>query len=134
MLSVHDRQTAPLIQTPFIEQNGEVSPDGRWLAYESNESGQFQIYVRPFPDVDAGRWQISPWGGTRPLWARDGRELFYVTPTGTLMAVPVDTATSFSAGTPVRLFDGPFFEFLRTLDTSQIVGRTYDISPDAGGS
>jgi len=125
-----ERQTTPLLRTRFIEQNGEVSPDGRWLAYESNESGQFQIYVRPFPGVDRGRWQVSTTGGTRPMWARNGRELFYLAPTGALMAVSVEAAPSFSAGSPTRLFEGPYFEVLRTLDTSQIVGRTYDISPD----
>jgi serine/threonine-protein kinase len=72
----------PLVQTPFNEINGEISPDGRWLAYESNESGRLEIYVRPLPDVNSGRWQVSTEGGTRPLWARSGRELFYVTPAG----------------------------------------------------
>ena len=71
-----ERQMAPLIQTTFIERNGEISPDGRWLAYQSNESGQEEIYVRPFPDVDAGRWPVSTGGGSRPLWARSGEELF----------------------------------------------------------
>ena len=76
------RRAAPLIQTPFVERNGEVSPDGRWLAYQANDSGQFEIYVRPFPDVTAGRWQVSTGGGTRPLWHRNGQELFYLAPTG----------------------------------------------------
>jgi len=60
-------RAAPLIQTPFAERNGEISPDGRWIAYEANDSGQFEIYVRPFPDVARGRWQVSTGGGTRPL-------------------------------------------------------------------
>ena len=76
-----DRQIEPLVQTPFFERNGEVSPDGRWLAYESNESGQFEVFVRPFPDVNKGRWQVSTGGGTQPLWARNGQELFYLAPT-----------------------------------------------------
>ena len=71
------RAVGPLLQTAFGERNAEVSPDGRWVAYESNESGQDEIYVRPFPDVESGRWQVSTGGGTRPLWARNGRELFY---------------------------------------------------------
>ena len=79
----------PLVQTPFSERNGEVSPDGRWLAYEANDSGRFEIYVRPFPDVTRGLWQVSTDGGTRPLWARNGQELFYLTPTGALMRVGV---------------------------------------------
>ena len=56
-------EVTPLVQTPFTERNGEVSPDGRWLAYEANDSGSFEIYVRPFPDVAGGRWQVSTGGG-----------------------------------------------------------------------
>ena len=69
-------QAEPLIRTPFIESNPEVSPDGRYLAYQSNESGRDEVYVRPFPKVNEGRWQVSTAGGTSPLWAKDGRELF----------------------------------------------------------
>src|SRR5262249_31838575 len=65
-------QVLPLVQTPFDERNGIVSPDGRWLAYEGDDSGAFQIYVRPFPDVNSGHWQVSATGGTQPLWARSG--------------------------------------------------------------
>ena len=74
-----DQRSEPtrLIEAPDIQTNAEVSPDGRWLAYESGESGQREIIVRPFPNVDAGRWQISTNGGQRPVWARSGRELFY---------------------------------------------------------
>ena len=68
----------PLLADPkFNERNGEISPDGRWIAYESDESGRGEVYVRPFPNVDAGRWAISSGGGTRPAWARSGRELFF---------------------------------------------------------
>ena len=70
-----DRRVQPLVQTPSAERNGEISPDGRWLAYQSNDSGQVQIYVRPFPDVNNGQWQVSTDGGTQPLWARNGQEL-----------------------------------------------------------
>ena len=82
-------QVTPLVQTPFTERNGEVSPDGRWLAYEANDSGSFEIYVRPFPDVASGRRQVSTGGGRQPLWARNGQELFYLASTGTLMRVGV---------------------------------------------
>ena len=68
----------PLVQTVAIEFNAEISPDGRYIAYQSNESGRGQIYVKPFPRVNDGRWQVSTDGGTRPVWARNGRELFYV--------------------------------------------------------
>ena len=70
----------PLLSTPANERNAVVSPNGRWLAYESDESGQVEVHVRPFPDVKSGHWQISTSGGTHPLWGRDGTELFYYAP------------------------------------------------------
>jgi len=113
----------PLIQTTFGENNAEVSPDGRWVAYQSNESGANQVYVRPFPNVDTGHWQVSTGGGTRPLWARNGRELFYATD-GALMAVTVQTTGAmFSAGNPTKLFDVAPYYFGN-------VGRSYDVSAD----
>ena len=66
-----------LLETSFVEQNAELSPDGRWLAYQSNESGRDEVYMRPFPNLEAGRWLVSTNGGTTPLWARSGEELFY---------------------------------------------------------
>jgi eukaryotic-like serine/threonine-protein kinase len=122
---VGDRRPQPLLQTPYDELNAEPSPDGRWLAYESNESGPYEIYVRPFPNVTAGRWQVSTSGGTRPLWARNGHELFYES-MGALMRVPVTTGSTFAAGTPSRLFDAPYF--FGPLVVGR--GRTYDVSPD----
>ena len=112
----------PLLQTPFTEDNGEISPDGRWLAYQSNESGRFEISVRPFPNVDGGRWTISTSGGTHPLWARRGTELFYLDGTGAMTRVPIQTAPTFSAGTPTTLFD--------TRYVTRGTGRAYDVSPD----
>jgi hypothetical protein len=100
----------PLVRTPAAENNGVVSPDGRWLAYEANDSGIFEIYVRPYPDVASGRWQVSTAGGTRPLWSRDGRELFYVSPANGLMRVGVDRGASFAAAKPAMLLkDGSVF-------------------------
>ena len=116
------RQTEPLLHTTFNELNGEVSPDGHWLAYQSNDSGLFQISVRPFPNVDSGHWTISPSGGTMPVWARSGKELFYLDGTNTLMAVPVRTSPTFSAGTPTKLFG--------VGEVPGGIGRTYDVSPD----
>jgi len=78
LLLGNPRRTTPLFQTPFSELNAEISPDGRWLAYQSNESGRDEIYVRPFPNASAGRWQVSSDGGSRPVWARNGQELFYL--------------------------------------------------------
>ena len=83
-------QIEPLIQTPASERNGIVSSDGRWLAYESDASGRYEIYVRPFPNVSAGQWLISTDGGSRALWSPNVRELFYVAPGGALMAVRVN--------------------------------------------
>ena len=104
-----DRAIQPLVRTPFLERNGEVSPDGRWLSYESNDSGEFEIFVRPFPDVNAGKWPVSTGGGTQPLWARNGQELFYVAPDGALMSVPVGRGALWTAGTPTRLIDGQYY-------------------------
>ena len=114
----------PLLQTKFDEGNGTVSPDGRWLAYESNSSGRFEIYVRPFPNAGEGLWQVSTMGGTQPLFARSGTEVFFVGPDGALMRVPVEASgPTWRAGTPVRLFDGRYV-------TVGSIGRTYDVSPD----
>jgi Tol biopolymer transport system component len=116
-------QMTPLIQTPFTEALPEISPDGRWLAYMSDDSGQLQVYVRPFPDVNTGRWQVSVAGGNRPVWARNGRELFYASPTGTIMAVPVGTGSTFTSGTATKLFAWPTI-------AAPGQARTYDISRD----
>jgi eukaryotic-like serine/threonine-protein kinase len=112
-----------LLASEFTKKNFKISPDGRWMAYESNESGRSEIYVRPFPSVDAGgRWQISTEGGTRPLWNHNGREVFYYLPPGIMMSVPVETGASFKAGTPRVLFKG---EYLATPDRTQ-----YSVTPD----
>ena len=114
-----------LLATEHSEMNAEISPDGNFLAYESDESGRFEIYVRPFPSVDDGRWQVSAGGGTRPLWAPNGRELFYLAPQGELMARPVRTEPNFTFGNAEMLLQGRIY--VRGGDTP---GRTYDISPD----
>ncbi|MGH9254882.1 MAG: protein kinase domain-containing protein [Vicinamibacterales bacterium] len=123
-----ERRATRLVQTMFDERNAEISPDGRWLAYESSESGQFQIYVRPFPDAEQGRWQVSTSGGVQPLWARSGQELFYLAPDGTLMGVPVDAqgGASFAAGTPATLIAGAGY----SAGIAAQFSRTYDVAPD----
>jgi eukaryotic-like serine/threonine-protein kinase len=119
------RRVTPLVQSPFTERNGIVSPDGRWLAYEANESGRFEVYVRPFPDVNSGRWQVSTNGGTRPIWARSGQELIYVSPSGALMRVGIARAgPSWATTTPTLLVKEGYF----TIPIWW--GRSYDISPD----
>ena len=123
-----DRRLAPLVQTKFTERNGTVSPDGRWLAYQSNGSGRDEIYIRPFPNVTNGQWQVSTAGGTRPLWARNGQELFFLALDGALMRVPLQaTDVTWGAGPPARLFAGQFFAPVGTTVNN---GRTYDVSPD----
>jgi len=97
-----------LVGTNAGEYDPSISPDGRYLAYESNETGRSEIYVRPFPNTSAGRWLISTNGGATARWAPSGRELFYLDPSGALMAVRVETAgRAFSNGAPARLFDAP---------------------------
>ena len=118
-----NRQTYPLLVSEFDEENGEISPDGRWLAYQSEASGKYEIYIRPFPNVDDGRWQISTGGGTRPLWAPDGDELFYLSSGGELIAVPVQTRPTFSAGRPVLVLK-------RQYSVGGSSGPSYDIAPD----
>jgi eukaryotic-like serine/threonine-protein kinase len=106
--------------------NAEVSPDGRWLAYQSDESGRDEISVRPFPNVQSSKWSISTNGGVQPLWARNGRELFYVSASA-LMRVPVTTTPKFEAGVPIKLFEGQYA--LNPLPGGGM-GRMYDVSPD----
>ena len=122
MLSL-EGSTEPLLATEFNERNAEISPDGRWLAYQSDASGRHEIYVRPFPNVEEGQWLISSGGGTRPLWAPHGRELFYLAPGTRLMAVGVQTEPSFAPGNAEEVFAGGDY-------APPAVGRTYDISPD----
>jgi serine/threonine-protein kinase len=97
-----------LVGTPAAENDGRISPDGRYLAYRSDETGRGEIYVRPFPNVSSGRWKISTSGGDSTQWAPNGRELFYVEPSGAMMAVRVETnERTFSNGAPTKLFDAP---------------------------
>jgi Tol biopolymer transport system component len=118
------RRVTPLVQSPFNERNGSVSPDGHWLAYEVNDSGRVEVYVRPFPDVSSGHWQVSTSGGTRPIWTRSGHELVYVSPTGALMRVGVARGPSWAATTPTQVVKEGYF----TIPSWW--GLSYDISPD----
>jgi Tol biopolymer transport system component len=116
-----------LLQTPAIETNASISPDGDWIAFQSDESGQNEVYVRPFPDVETGRWQISTGGGTRPRWSRDGTELFYYLQrtdgSGAVMAVPIESGPTFTPGIPKLLLEGPY--------VAPHPGRqTFDVSAD----
>jgi Tol biopolymer transport system component len=106
-LSLDDKRTFPLVQTGFHEREAQFSPDGRWFAYQSNESGRFEIYIRPFPDAGRTRYgPVSTNGGVQVRWRRDGKELFYVGLDSTLMAVPIQATPTGDpiAGPPVPLF------------------------------
>ncbi len=93
------------LKTPANELWGQFSPDGRWIAYQSNETGRYEIYVRPFSSRDGGAIPISTAGGVYPRWSRNGTELYYIAPDATMMAVPTRaTASSVEAGLPERLF------------------------------
>ena len=118
------RRVTPLVQSPFIERNGSVSPDGHWLAYEANDSGRVEVYVRPFPDVSSGHWQVSTNGGTRPIWTRSGQELIYVSPAGALMRVGVTRGRSWVATTPTVVVREGYYT------TPQWWGLSYDIAAD----
>lgn len=106
-----------LLHEEFNERHPAISPGGRWIAYASDESGQYEIYVRPFPNVDERKWLISRGGGTRPVWARDGRELFYRNG-DTMMVIPIMAGASFSYGIPTELFEGRFYSGANRYDIS----------------
>jgi serine/threonine-protein kinase len=117
--------TTPLMADPaFAEIYPALSPDGRWLAYASNESGRFEVYVRPFPDVNARRVQVSQAGGTEPRWAHSGRELFFRSGTHALVAASVVPAATFTLGSQTVLFDASQFYSDRSESA-----RTYDVTP-----
>ena len=104
----------PFLETPAFEQYAEFSPDGRWLAYSSNESGRDEVYVQPYSGP-GGRQQVSTEGGAAPAWARNGHEMFYMTaqPSGAIrmMAVDVTLGATFGAGKPRMLFEGLYLKY-----------------------
>ncbi|MBI4472755.1 MAG: protein kinase [Acidobacteria bacterium] len=122
-----DRKPFPVVRTEFEERDAQFSPDGKWIAYQSNESGRFEIYIQPFP-VPGGKEQISTDGGAQVRWRRDGKELFYVALDGRLMAVSIRTASNgktLEAGTPVPLFNTRIGGAVQGNDRQQ-----YMVSPD----
>jgi len=106
------------------ESNGQISPDGKWVAYASDESGNWEIYVTSFPSA-AGKWQVSRGGGTEPRWRGDGGEIFYIGPTGMLTAVSVNAAGEFVTGTPA-----PLFQIRGRAPISSTDVFTYDVAKD----
>jgi serine/threonine-protein kinase len=142
LLQQGDTVPRPLLAEGFEEVAPALSPDGRWLAYSTNESGRYEVYVRPFPAVDQGRWQVSRDGGTEPRWSRSGRELFF-RGGDNLMAASVVPGASFAVGDVRTLFSvAPFagganhqyyevapddrrFLFIRNLGGAQAAGPSY---------
>jgi hypothetical protein len=116
-----DGKAQPFLQTPSNEASPSFSPDGRWLAYVSDESGRYEIYVQPYPGP-GGKWQISTEGGTEPAWNHNGREMFYRSG-DKMMAVDIATQPSFTVGKPHMLFEG---QYLPTPGTSP----NYSVSVD----
>jgi eukaryotic-like serine/threonine-protein kinase len=102
--TLSDSKPVPYLQGPYNEQQGQFSPNGRWIAYASDETGSFEVYVQSFP-AGAGKFRVSTDGGSQPRWRRDGKELFYISAATRLMAVDVKTAPSFAFGVPQALFD-----------------------------
>jgi serine/threonine-protein kinase len=122
LLQQGDTVPRPLLADGFEEVAPALSPDGRWLAYSTNESGRYEVYVRPFPAVDQGRWQVSRDGGTEPRWSRSGRELFF-RGGDNLMAATVVPGASFAVGDVRTLFSvAPF--------TGGANHQYYDVAPD----
>jgi serine/threonine protein kinase len=124
LLSWPDRVAKPLMQANWTVRNAQFSPDGRWIAYSSNETGSLEIYVSPFPNISS-KWQVSNAGGQEPRWRHDGKELFYVSPEGKMMAVAVAAGTTFKAGTTVALF-----QTYRRQPVSSQDHFSYDVSAD----
>ena len=123
-----DGKPFPIVGSSFEERDGQFSPDGKWIAYRSNESGRFEVYVQAFP-APRGKWQVSTAGGSQPRWRRDGKEIFYIGLDGKLMAAPVQLnpdRPSADVGIvaplfPTRIFGGAFLGARK---------HQYDVSAD----
>ena len=117
-------ELTPLLQTNGTVRNAQFSPDGKWFAYSSNETGAWEIYVSPFPAVGS-KWLVSRGGGTEPRWRRDGKEMFYLSNDGKITAVPIKLGATFESGAPVPLFQPRLRQPISALDLS-----SYDVSAD----
>jgi eukaryotic-like serine/threonine-protein kinase len=118
-----DRKPFPYLQTQFTEAGGVFSPDGHWVAYVSNESGSYEVYLSPFPP-GGGKWQVSQGGGIQPQWNRDGSALYYLAPDGKLIEARVrEKGAAVEIGTPRQLFQKPFA-------SPRPGGRSYAVAPD----
>jgi Tol biopolymer transport system component len=119
-----DLKRSLFLKAPSIVKNGQFSPDGKWVAYASNETGKWEIYVTSFP-VARGKWQVSTGGGEQPRWRGDGKELFYLSSDGKMMAAPVTSGANFDPGTPVALFQATPRQLVSLTDRF-----AYDVSRD----
>jgi Tol biopolymer transport system component len=123
MLQPLDPPDAPRPLLSVRSMNLEFSPDGRWIAYQGFDSGRWEIYVQPFPAVESGRWQVSSGGGSRPLWAPNGKELYYLDGSQRLIAVPVESGATFAMGNAAVLFAADGY--------TMTAPRNYDVSLDS---
>jgi eukaryotic-like serine/threonine-protein kinase len=124
VLNLANHESRPFLKGNFVLKSEQISPDGRWVAYTSNESGQWEVYVTSFPEAH-GKWQVSSGGGEQPRWRGDGKELFFLSLDAKIMSVPVKTGTSFEAGSAVALFQANPREMVATSEQS-----AYDVSRD----
>ena len=120
-----DRKPMRYLTSQYNQSQARFSPDSRYIAYTSDETGKNEVYVQPFPQPSGGKWPVSKGGGNQPLWRRDGKELFYVSADSKIMAVDVTTTTVFSNGNPKALFAVPIWGGA----TSPNVTR-YGVTPD----
>ncbi|MGB8524799.1 MAG: protein kinase [Candidatus Acidiferrales bacterium] len=124
LLSTSSPKMTQFLTTTTSETNGQISPDGKWVAYASNESGDWEIYVTTFPTA-AGKWQVSRGGGTEPRWRGDGKEIFYIGAGSTFTAVPVSSEGTFAAGNPTQLFRSQLRAQVSSTDQF-----SYDVTKD----
>jgi eukaryotic-like serine/threonine-protein kinase len=120
ILPLADRQPFPFLQTPAVEDNAAFSPDGRWMAYQSNESGRDEVYIRPFPPA-GGQLRVSRNGGTQPRWRGDGRELFFLAPDGSIMAAVIHPAPEIAAESP---------KMIRPAAMTLVIRHSYSVTRD----
>ena len=118
-----DSVPKPLVATSFRERSPSLSPDGKWLAYASDETGRFEVFVRPFPDAQSAKWQVSTDGGSSPHWSAQGNELFYLDAANQMQSAHVTTSPSFGIASKERLFSASGY-FLSPW------GQAYDVTPD----
>jgi Tol biopolymer transport system component len=124
LVTIPELRATQFLKASSTLKNGQFSPDGKWVAYSSNESGRWEVYVTSFPEAH-GKWQVSNAGGDQPRWRSDGKELFYLAPDSRMMAVPVKTGANFDAGTPTALFQANPRELVATSEQF-----SYDVSRD----